>query len=1347
MTLAQPWWLLLGLLVGVLFYLHRQRRAARAALVGNLHLWKRVAVQSNPQANPLPRWTPALLLQLLALLLVALALARPTLSQQGGGGTLILLESSRAMSARVSSASQTTRFQAAVAQAAGQLGSPVTVLEVGDLTWPLAVERRDLAAVRRTLRELSPTDGVADWESAARFARSLWAGKQGVKVIALTSPSGATAAGTALKSLQPEVLTLGDALPNAAITSFSVQPGQGQEPWVMRGTVRAYGQTGNRSLNVTLGRQTLKTLPLALKDGQDTPFTLKFTPGAGGVLQATLTPADALPRDDQAQWVLSPTPKALRALLVAESAQPNPNDPVERGLSSLPGIQLTHADTLPSNTADLDLLVVTRPGVALPTTPLAPVTLWLNASTRPVQNDAPLAWNDADLLSSGINWADLRVASSAPVTPWADGTALLSGERGPLIEARGQDGQTEVRVNFPLGASNWPSLPDFPIFLGHLAQRAAPRAGQQVSACTVGLPCALPPQTKVLKGEGIEIASPGLSFVPKRAGVYQVDGEPLAVGRLAGAEADLRVAAPSGSKALSASRPTFTLLERMWRPLLALALLAVLLELLLFWRAEPLLRRGLGAARSPTLRRMLALHALAASLLLLAVLNVPLPGRGRSAWQALLLPPGAAPPVGGRADFTLWGGDPPSPSKTSDQTPTGDLALALATAAAAIPADAAGTLSVSGTTWPTSALLPDVLAHLGQGGVRVNVSSSPAQLAVQAVSVPETVSVGETFALQAVFSSPSATTAELQLRRGDTELLRQKVPFRAGFNRLALPLRETEPGLAGYTLTLTAAQDRVSAQAATRVQGDGGVLLVTSDAAEGAAVERALKVQGIAARRVTPETLNAAALSSEGLNGVERLALLNVPARALRADTRAALDALVRGGAHLYLGGGSATFGPGGYVGTALETLSPLSGRVTRDVPRLGLALVVDKSGSMNELVGQGFSKLDLIKVAALNSALLLSPQSDVTVIAFDSAPKLAVPLTQVTPANQAQIRAQIGRIEAEGGTVVKRALDAALKELSKSSAAQRHIILLTDGIDGGIFSPDEYERQIRRIHATGITVSTVSVGSGMHIPLMRNIAQWGGGKFSLTHDWRDVPALLAQDTLDQGQTAVKTGQFPARWGAGSGTLRGYVQTSLKPGATLVASVNSGGTADPLAATWRVGLGSVSALATQTAGGWTGTLAAQDAYPAWLAPLLRGESSAGPTGEALTLERQGADLVLTAHQSTVTLRGPVTRTLHLNPDGTGRYSAQVYAPPAGGYAVGTASETSAVGINPAPNQAALLRQVAQQMGGLVDGQANSNQQRPVSGWGWQPGWPTFALLALAAFFAGLALRYLGDKKS
>ena len=608
---------------------------------------------------------------------------------------------------------------------------------------------------------------------------------------------------------------------------------------------------------------------------------------------------------------------------------------------------------------------------------------------------------------------------------------------------------------------------------------------------------------------------------------------------------------------------------------------------------------------------MLALHALAA--LLLALLDVPLPSAGREQAAAIVRLPGSAAGEALRAQVQVWRTPFPTLSAptlnvpASGQTPRnqtpGNQTLEQKQAR-----PAAGDLAAALET--ASAALPDVLAGLRARGIRVGaVQSGPGTpLELLTLELPPLVDSGQPFAAQAVLNAAVPTRARVTLRRGDELLIQQELRLPAGFTRLTLPLRETLAGTAGYTLSVQGETALARGTVASQVQPAPRVAVIGADAGTQGVVVRALATQGL-----TGVPLSSASVPADSLAGYRSVLLLDVPARSLGADARRALSRYVRGGGHLLIGGGPSSYGAGGYLGTALEDLSPLSSRVQRDAPRIALGLVLDKLGSMNEEVGRGVTKLDLIKAAALSASGLLHPQSDVAVIAFDTSPKVAVPLQRAS--DQKTIRAQISRIEAEGGTVVLRALEASLKQLSASKASRKHMILLTDGIDGGIFNPEEYRQRVRRIRASGVTVSTVSVGSGMHVPLMRSIAQWGEGTFSVTQDWNDVPSLLAQDTLSQGLPAVAVGTAELRWQddlSRNGTVGGLVHTSLKPGATLLASTgNAAGKSEPLATSWRLGLGTVTALSTQLAGGWANAWTAQPDYPATLAFLSRSAAEHG----------------------------------------------------------------------------------------------------------------------------------------
>ena len=126
----------------------------------------------------------------------------------------------------------------------------------------------------------------------------------------------------------------------------------------------------------------------------------------------------------------------------------------------------------------------------------------------------------------------------------------------------------------------------------------------------------------------------------------------------------------------------------------------------------------------------------------------------------------------------------------------------------------------------------------------------------------------------------------------------------------------------------------------------------------------------------------------EELQRYDFFILSDVPAEGVSLSQQEAIERYVRdfGGGFL-MSGGDRSFGLGGWQGTRLERMLPvrMDSERRRDQPSLGLALVIDKSGSMNG------PKMELAKEAAKATAELLGSDDYIEVIGFDSAPQAIV--------------------------------------------------------------------------------------------------------------------------------------------------------------------------------------------------------------------------------------------------------------------------------------------------------------------------------------------------------------------
>ena len=613
-----------------------------------------------------------------------------------------------------------------------------------------------------------------------------------------------------------------------------------------------------------------------------------------------------------------------------------------------------------------------------------------------------------------------------------------------------------------------------------------------------------------------------------------------------------------------------------------------------------------------------------------------------------------------------------------------DLSSALTLASALLPEDAQGRIVVlsDGATEDVRAAAQQLAAR----GVTVDFQSFSGDALPDAqisqLNVPSRVYQGQSFTVTVQVTANHDTTGTLVLYQNRTPVSSREVTLRRGDNTFTFRDTAADTGVVTYEARLISEGDSCAQNDSmggyVYVQGAPKLLLVEGRQGEGSEMAAMLSAAAMQYETVLPAQLP---YDAEQLRQYDGVVLVNVDYDAADEEQWAALDSAVRVlGRGLTVIGGDSSYALGGYRGSRLEDMLPVTIDVRNklDLPSLALMLVIDKSGSMSDGMF-GTTRLELAKEAAMRAAEVLTPNDQVGVIAFDDAAKWVVNLQKAEDVEA--IQNQIGTIRPGGGTAFFTALYEATYALMNAQAQQKHIIFLTDGEAGDT----GYLQLCDIMQQNDITLTTVAVGSGADQATLRTLAQQGGGRAYAANEFDNLPKIFTKETyLVSGSyvqnrtfTPVITEQSALTDFEGFPQLSGYLAATEKSLATVSLMSDR---EDPILAWWQYGAGRVVAFMADSRGAWTSEFLQWDQaaafYGGMAAFTLPGEEREGQ----LTTERQGDALriVYTAPEGAQT--GLSTSVTALLPDGTqtqlalqesapGVYEGEIAAAQLGAYAL------------------------------------------------------------------------------
>src|SRR5450432_811609 len=483
---------LLGLLVPlVLLYVLKIRR--QRMTVSSTWLWASAA-RDLAAKSPFKRLVPQLplLLELLALSLLALALSRPA-SRAGhiaGEHVAIVVDTSASMAALEpdgrSRLAHARDAALAVIRALAP-GAQAVIVEAGREAHVVSAMDSDRRRLEASLAKLEGSDAEGRMTQAiATASTQLRPYDRGARLVVVSDGALADRDAFASSRLPIELVRIGGAVDNAALVRLDIA--NSEDPSTHREQVQAFAMVENfgqkaRTLYVTLRLRNV-TEPLAsrridLGPGERAPVVLGFEPApgdAGAGLIVELSPHDALQGDDRAYGRV-PTGSKLQVVMAPAKG----NAWVARALGSDPNVELlgTSVAGLAGAGVAPDALVVVD-GACPQDLPGADL-LFLNPPPGPcgtaivgasIDNPVVTSWAEVDsrLRFLSLDGVELRTAHRLEAdSPQA---ALVQSREGTLIADASTPGRSATVVGFDVGDSNWPLKASFVLFMRNIVELA-----------------------------------------------------------------------------------------------------------------------------------------------------------------------------------------------------------------------------------------------------------------------------------------------------------------------------------------------------------------------------------------------------------------------------------------------------------------------------------------------------------------------------------------------------------------------------------------------------------------------------------------------------------------------------------------------------------------------------------------------------------------------------------------------------------------------------------------------------------------------------------------------------------
>lgn len=1220
--------------------------------------------------------------QILIALLLILALMAPFVRVNGksGGSVVFLLDTSGSM--QHDAGSGKTRFYEAVEAACDYVdaadGTAFTVLTCDGKTKLVLSNSSDKTRVKRALQNLACGDAAGNLSDAQSLLQTIYdSGEDGRKphLIVLTDGSGAKAAEPYAENFEAEISVFGEKVSNVSLDYVSYA--KSEEGFDVAVRITNYSD-GQASMDVSIyeGDALLATKQVSIEQGSTGMCFFQGVDWQQDTLRAELsaitfsekdkngkTTSDSL-AEDNISYAVRNAGEDISAVLIG-----NGNTYIEKAYTAVTGNSIAKAEK-DDVLSDGDYRIAIYDSGAAVKEHTGKTEQETEQDTEPVNYF--LIHGDTEYKAGSLDGIMLDVPTGSLTTGLSDFRIGVNETyyydppewAESFIETEGKcigyfgehDGVKEVVLGFDLRESDFPLRAEFPVFIANVLS--------YLSDTSILAQNIYYPGETVLLNPSAEYDIREIRTDTEKAGLYEVTAgdktEHYVVRFSGGEESDGRIMSEGVTE--SEAYKQVKIRKNLRNFLLVAALVLLVIEWLIY--IYQMKYKG---------RFYLILRICGIVLLILALIGISIPKRSRAEATVFVVDLSESNkahveeisdylkkcisdmPKNNQYGIVTFGKDScveqfltESDSFTEFMTEPDVHATnfeeALGRAMALIPPDRSGRIVLLTDGKETNGNIDSMAAAVSSGEIELDAvlltNEETEDAYIGNVTMPSYLHPNDEYSMTVTVVSNYDTDAEISFVSGSRKVLSKAVHLNKGTNQFVFKQTVTNDSMESFQVTVTAPGDTCEENNAysvySMVEAAPKVLVISGMDEDSNNFRSVLTAAGADFNIVS--ALNAPESLEEMLK-YRCIILENVYIDDLPKGFLENLDPYVKDyGCGFICCGGEDSFALGGYRDTVIEDVLPVDMmlRGVNEAPSMAMVMVIDHSGSMLDAVSPGsvVTNLDIAIQAATGAVDNLRESDYVGVLTFDDTYTWQVPIIQAT--DREEIKKKIRTIKDGGGTTIKPALQEAYKEILKSDAKIKHIILLTDGMG----ETTDFDDLTDKLNDAGITLSTVAVGTYSDTRLLEDLAETCNGRYYYSDISTDIPRIFAQEVFLSGDTYIQngdfglmvassnqlaTGLFPDGWP----NIYGYIAATPKQASTVVIASDKD---DPILTTWQYGLGRTAAWNTDVTNEWTAAYAGTDDYAhLWKRIIDYTAGNISPGADSVDVTNEAGQTVIRYH--------------------------------------------------------------------------------------------------------------------